>query len=68
MADNTYIPIKDRVTCTVEEARAISGLGRSTIWEAMAKGRLRHVNYGRRRLIVVSSLLEMLNPEHSHAA
>ena len=55
-----HVPIKERETCTVETGCAISGLGRSTLWKAMQEGKLQYINYGRRRLIKIKSLLKML--------
>jgi len=60
MADNQHVPFNERFTCTVAEACAASGLGRSSIWEAMADGRLKYTTFGKRRLVVVSSLLKLL--------
>jgi excisionase family DNA binding protein len=62
MAEYAQIPFSERPTCTVQEACVASGLGRSTIWELMAEGRLRYTHLGRRRLVSVPSLLKLLKP------
>jgi excisionase family DNA binding protein len=42
--------------CTIPEAQARTGLGRSFIYERLADGSIRSVKAGRRRLIDVASL------------
>jgi excisionase family DNA binding protein len=54
------VPFKDRVTCTIPEACAASGLGRSSIYEAINDERLKTLKIGRRRLVIVASLLKWL--------
>jgi excisionase family DNA binding protein len=57
------IPFSERITCTVDEACQASGLGRTKLYEAVADKRLASTKIDNRRLILVKSLLEMLNPE-----
>ena len=61
-------PFSERVTCTVSEACAASGLGRTKIYEVLADGRLQSIRVDRRRLIVVKSLLKLLEPEQRRVA
>lgn len=48
---------------TVAEAEAFSGLGRTTLYAAMARGELAHTRVGRRRLIPKRALVELLSRE-----
>ena len=54
------VALDDRLTVSVPEAVRMSGLGRSTLYEAMQVGSLEYVNVGRRRLVVVDSLRRFL--------
>ena len=45
-----------RIACSVDEACKISGLGRTTIYELIARKELQSRRIGRRRLVLVSSL------------
>ena len=54
------VPFKDRVSCTITEACAASGLGRSSVYKALGDGRLQSLKIGKRRLIGVASLLKWL--------
>ena len=56
-------PIKNRVTCTVKEARIASDLGTTTLYKYMGSGALESVTVGRRRLIKVASLLKLLGEQ-----
>ena len=68
----SHFPLKDRITVSVKDATAITGLSRSRLYQLLYDGRIRSVNVGRRRLIHVSSLKELLGevahgnvlPEH----
>jgi excisionase family DNA binding protein len=46
------IPFHDRISCTVPEACAATGIGRSKHYEEIAAGRLQTTCVGRRRLIL----------------
>lgn len=48
------------LSVTVAAAAKMTGLGRTTIFELLKAGRLRSVKIGSRRLILVSSLRELL--------
>jgi excisionase family DNA binding protein len=55
-----WYPQDERITVTVTEARRLSGLGRSKIYELIAAGRLDSIVIDRRRLIRVQSLKRLL--------
>jgi excisionase family DNA binding protein len=54
------IPFCDRPTCRIDEACEASGLGRSSLYEAMKDGRLAFAKVGKRTLISVPSLLRLI--------
>src|SRR4051812_14502718 len=56
------IPFDQRVTCTIEEALQATGLGRTKLYEQIAEGRVLTTSVGRRRLVIVRSLKELLDP------
>jgi excisionase family DNA binding protein len=47
---------------TVDDTCRITGLGRSSIYELIAQGRLRSVAIGRRRLVLYQSIQALLTP------
>ena len=59
----SVVPFHERITCTVPEACQAIGLGRSKLYELIAGGQLRTTTIGRRRLVVVQSLLTLVAPE-----
>lgn len=54
------VPFHQRISCTVKEAYAASGLGPTTIYALIATGELESVKVGRRRLIRVPSLRRLI--------
>jgi hypothetical protein len=56
------VPFAERVTCTIEEARQATGLGRTKLYELIGDGSLCTTTIGRRRLVLVSSLLQLMQP------
>ena len=54
--------IRERITCSVAEARAASGLGKTKLYALMEEGVLQSTTVGRKRLIEVESLLRLLEP------
>lgn len=60
---SSIIPFRERITCTIAEACQAVGLGRSKIYELIGEGRLRTMTIGRRRLVVVQSLLTLVSGE-----
>jgi excisionase family DNA binding protein len=57
---NSPIPFAERVTCTVAEACDATGLGRTKIYDLIKAGALKTITIGRRRLVLVDSLLRLL--------
>jgi excisionase family DNA binding protein len=53
------IPFAQRITCTVAEACEATGLGRTKIYELIGNGRVATTAIGRRRLVIVQSLLSL---------
>ena len=59
---NTTIPFAHRLSCTIEEACQATGIGRTKLYEEMSAGRVQTANIGKRRLVLVASLLKRLEP------
>jgi hypothetical protein len=57
------IPFAERFSCTIDNACEASGLGRTSIYGAIADGRLKTVIVGKHRLVLVSSLIRMIDPD-----
>jgi hypothetical protein len=56
------IPFYERISCTIEEAVQGTGIGRSKLYEEIKRGTVDTVTVGRRRLVLVGSLKELLTP------
>lgn len=54
------LPFAQRLTCTVAEACEATGLGRTKIYELIGDGRVTTTTVGRRRLVIVQSLLALV--------
>jgi excisionase family DNA binding protein len=63
--DLDRIPFAQRVTCTIADACEATGLGRTNIYELIGDGRLVATSVGRRRLVVVASLLTLMKTNRS---
>ena len=61
----TTIPFAQRLTCTINEACEVTGLGRTKLYELIGAERLETTTIGRRRLVVVRSLLSLLESSAS---
>jgi excisionase family DNA binding protein len=61
------IPVAQRLTCTIAEACEVTGLGRTKLYELIAEGHLATTTVGRRRLVLVRSLLSLLEIHSSEA-
>jgi excisionase family DNA binding protein len=59
----TVVPFADRITCTIADACAATGLGRTKLYELIGAGSLATTTIGRRRLVLVSSLLRLVEPD-----
>jgi excisionase family DNA binding protein len=55
------MPFASRLTCSVREACEATGLSPPTIYRLIHQGRLATRRAGRKRLIVVASLLDALS-------
>ena len=55
------VPFRERLSCTVDDACAVTGLGRTKLYELIGSGQLMTTTVGRRRLIIVRSLLELVD-------
>lgn len=54
------LPFAQRLTCTIAQACEATGLGRTKIYELIGSGRVTTTTVGRRRLIVMQSLLALV--------
>ena len=59
------VPFAKRLTCTINEACEMTGLGRTKLYELIGDGHLATTTVGRRRLVVVRSLLSLLESNTS---
>jgi excisionase family DNA binding protein len=59
------VPFAQRITCTINEACEVTGLGRTKLYELIGDGHLKTTTVGRRRLVVVRSLLSLLESNSS---
>jgi hypothetical protein len=64
----TTIPFDQRISCTIAEACHATGIGRTKLYEEMSAGRVQTTSIGKRRLVLVASLLKRLEPIASEAA
>jgi excisionase family DNA binding protein len=55
------VSFAQRLTCTVNEACEVTGLGRTKLCELIGTGHLATTTVGRRRLVLVSSLQALLD-------
>jgi excisionase family DNA binding protein len=55
------LPFAERLSCTVEEACEATGLGRTKFYELIGSGQVITTTVGRRRLVMVRSLLALLD-------
>ena len=56
------IPFAQRLSCTVAEACAATGLGRTKLYELIGAGSVATTLIGRRRLVSVKSLVHLIAP------
>jgi len=59
------VPFAQRLTCTISEACEVTGLGRTKLYELIGNGHLATTTVGRRRLVLVRSLLSLLESNTS---
>jgi hypothetical protein len=56
------------VSCTIDEACQATGMRRTKFYEEMGAGRVQTTYIGKRRLVLVASLLKRLEPTASEVA
>ena len=61
------IPFAERLTCTVTEACRATGIGRTKLYELMSGGYIKTQLVGRRRLVLVKSLVRLMGQEPRQA-
>ena len=59
--DETSVPFRERLFCSVADAVTASGIGRSTLYTRMKQGALEFQKHGKRTLVSVPSLMKLLN-------
>lgn len=64
-AERSTMPFAQRLTCTIDDACEVTGLGRTKLYELIGTGRIVTTTIGRRRLVVVRSLLALLDTSMS---
>lgn len=55
--------LSNRLTCTVREACGATGIGKTKMHELISGGAVRSTKVGRRRLVIVPSLLRLVGQE-----
>lgn len=55
-----HIPFHERIGCSVDDAVAVSGLGRTKLFELIADNRLDSTLVDGRRVIIVASLRKLI--------
>ena len=64
-AEPSTMPFAQRLTCTIDDACEVTGLGRTKLYELIGAGHLATTTVGRRRLVAVQSLLSLLKANMS---
>ncbi|MGY3586653.1 excisionase family DNA binding protein [Bradyrhizobium sp. USDA 4341] len=54
------LPFSERLSCTIDEACEATGLGRTKLYELIGAGQIITTTVGRRRLVIVRSLVALL--------
>lgn len=57
------IPFTERLSCTISEACAATGLGRTKLYDLIGAGAVETTLVGRRRLVSVRSLVRLIGRE-----
>jgi predicted DNA-binding transcriptional regulator AlpA len=66
---STEIPMKPRaspsqpIVVSVDEGRRLAGIGRTKFYELIKQSKLKTVTIGRRRLVFIDSIREMLEAQ-----
>ena len=64
-AEPSTMPFAQRLTCTIDDACEVTGLGRTKLYELIGAGQLATTTVGRRRLVIVRGLLSLLEVNKS---
>lgn len=59
---NATVPFRERISCTIPEACAATGIGRSKLYEEITAGRVAIRKVGKRTLVLVHSLERFIDP------
>lgn len=54
-------PVDGKLLCSIKEATALLGVGRTSIYEMISRGQIASLRLGSRRLIKMSSLIALIN-------
>ena len=65
VVDPRAVPFAQRLTCTIAEACEVTGIGRTKLYELIGDGLLATTTVGRRRLVLVQSLLSLIEANQS---
>ena len=65
-AESSAMPFAQRLACTIDDACEATGLGRTKLYELIGTGQIVTTTIGRRRLVVVRSLLALLETNMSN--
>jgi len=66
-AEPSTIPFAQRLTCTIDDACEVTGLGgRTKLYDLIGTGRIVTTTIGRRRLVMVRSRLALLDTNMSN--
>jgi excisionase family DNA binding protein len=63
MQSDDKLKFSERPTCTIRQAAEATGLSRSTLYQRIADDQLQTTRVGRRRLVLVSSLLALVGAD-----
>jgi hypothetical protein len=55
------VPFRERIACSVDEACTAGGFGRTTAYELIASGKLKTKKLGKRRLVLIDSLINLID-------
>ncbi|MBB5343168.1 excisionase family DNA-binding protein [Tunturibacter empetritectus] len=58
--------LNQRITISVDEAMSATGIGKTMLYELLGDGSLRSIKLGKKRLIIVESLHELIASMESY--
>jgi len=61
--EKELVPFRQRISCSIPEAVEATNLSRSSIYNRMAEGKLESRKQGKRRLVLIPSLLKLIEGE-----